>query len=201
MQYTSSIICIYSRQTSSPVRHVSLRTSATTGSSTNQGARQANQRQESVVLQIQPPITFVETCPKSEQRNYANVCSFPTVRKVQKSPNTRVCEVDAQSVQVHTFKVHASHQLPDSRETLPALRVIRYSDTDSRPPQCRERRTNGTVEKFFSSGGRLLRNRGLRIATRPTLNRPNQSDQRVSYRYQMGGGHDFAEWPGAGRIR
>lgn len=135
------------------------------------------------------------------QRNYAKrlFVTNQTVRNVQKSPNTRVCEVDAQSVQVHTFKVHTSHQLPDSRGTLAALRVIRYSDTDSRPQQCREspeRRTNGTVEKCFSRSGRLLLNRGRRIATRPTLNRPNHSDRRVSYRYQTGGGHDGAEWPG-----
>ena len=69
---------------------------------------------------------------------------------------------------------------------LDALRVIRYSDTDTRPPP--ERRTNGTVEKCFSGSGRLLLNRGRRKSTRPTLNRPNHSDRRVSYRYQTGGG-------------
>ena len=81
-------ICIFSRQTSSPVRRVSARASVTTGSSMYQGASQAYQRKESVVLQFLPLITFVEMCRKSVQR--ANVCSLPTVLNVQKSPNTRV---------------------------------------------------------------------------------------------------------------
>ena len=199
MQYTSSIICIFCRQTSGPVRHVSPRARATTGSSTYQGTRQVYQTRvcrftTSTSDHIRRDVPQ-KRATKLRQRLFVSNSS-----KRSEEPRTRVCQADAQSVEVHTLKVHTSRQLPDSRGTLAALRVIRYSDTDSWSPQCRDspvRRTNGTVEKWFTRSGRLLFNRGRRIATYPTLNRPNHSDRRVSYRYQTGGGHDCAEWPGA----